>query len=372
MPAAGRLCLAFALAAIVQAADTPRPTETVRLKDIATVEGVRENLLVGYGVVVGLNGTGDRRQTLFTTQTLGNILQRMGLQIPTAAVQVRNVAAVFITATLPPFAHPGTRLDVTVSSTGDAKSLEGGLLLLAPLSGPDGKVYALAQGPVTVGGYRAGLNGNLKQVNHPTVGTIPNGAIVERDASVNLQGLTHLTLLLREPDFITARNAAEAINRSVGAPIARATDSRSVEIAHIPERFGGPAGLLSQIEDVVVPIEPVARVVVNERTGTIVLGGEVTLTPASVLQGNLTVEIVTRFEVSQPFPLSPGGQTVVVPQTSVQAHEQPAQVIRLQEGATVAELVRGLQSIGATPRDVIAILQALKRAGALHAELEVI
>jgi flagellar P-ring protein precursor FlgI len=368
-----RLALAIvAMALAAAAADRDRPAEVARLKDIATVEGVRDNLLAGYGVVVGLNGTGDRRQTLFTTQTLGNILQRMGLQIPTAAVQVRNVAAVFVTATLPPFAHPGTRLDVTVSSIGDATSLDGGLLLLAPLSGPDGRVYAMAQGPVTVGGYRAGLNGNLKQVNHPTVGTIPGGAIVERETSVNLQTLDRVALLLREPDFVTARHVAEAINQALGEAVAVATDSRRIEIQRIPQGLGGVPGLMARIEDLPVKIEPVARVVINERTGTVVLGGDVTLTPASIFHGNLTVEIVTRFEVSQPAPLSPGGQTVVVPQTGVQAQEQPAQTIRLQEGATVADLVRGLQAIGATPRDVIAILQALQRAGALHAELEVI
>lgn len=352
-------------------AATGKRADLVRLTDITSVEGVRSNPLVGYGVVVGLAGTGDSRQTLFTTQTLANILQRMGLQIPANAVQVRNVAAVFVTATLPPFAHPGTQIDVTVSSTGDAKSLQGGTLLLTPLLGPNGKVYAMAQGPLVLGGYSAGKNSNVKMVNHPNVGIISNGAIVERDASISLAGMTHLSLLLHQPDFATARNVAQAINKALGRPVARPLDSRRVQISDLPRTASAVSDLLARIENLQVAVDPVARVVVNERTGTIVMGGDVTLSAASILHGNLTVEIVTQFEVSQPAPFSKTGQTEVVPQTTVQAQEQPAQAIRLQEGATVSELVRGLQTIGATPRDVIAILQALKAAGALHAELVV-
>jgi flagellar P-ring protein precursor FlgI len=348
-----------------------KTADLVRISDITRVEGVRGNPLVGYGVVVGLAGTGDSRQTIFTTQTLANILQRMGVQIPASAVQVRNVAAVFITATLPPFAQPGIRIDVTVSSTGDAKSLQGGMLLLTPLLGPDGKVYAMAQGPLVLGGYSAGQNGNLKQVNHPNVGIISNGAIVERDAAVSLADMTHLSLLLHNADFATARNVAQAINKALGRSVAEPLDSRRIQVSGLPQSASGVSDLLARIENLRVAVNPIARVVVNERTGTIVMGGDVTLSAASILHGNLTVEIVTRFEVSQPAPFSKVGQTEVVPQTSVQAQEQPAQAIRLQEGATVSELVRGLQTIGATPRDVIAILEALKAAGALHAELVV-
>jgi flagellar P-ring protein precursor FlgI len=366
-------CLAAAM--IVGAARGARAADKaadlVRLKDITSVEGVRGNPLIGYGVVVGLAGTGDSRQTVFTTQTLGNILQRMGVQIPATAVQVRNVAAVFITATLPPFAQPGTRIDVTVSSTGDAKSLGGGMLLLAPLVGADGKVYAMAQGPLDLGGYSAGLNSNAKVVNHPNVGIVPNGAIVERDTAVSLAGLTQLSLLLRNPDFTTARNVADAINKALGRPAAMPLDSRRIVISGIPRRASEVSDLLANIEDLRVPVDQTARVVVNERTGTVVMGGNVTLGAAAILHGNLTVQIVTHFEVSQPEPFTKGGKTVVVPQTNVQAQDQAAQSIKLQEGATVEELVRGLQTIGASPRDVIAILQALKAAGALHAQLVV-
>lgn len=363
--------LAAALASPALAETTAKPPDMVRLKDITSVEGVRGNPLIGYGVVVGLAGTGDSRQTIFTTQTLGNILQHMGVQIPATAVQVRNVAAVFVTATLPAFAQPGTRVDVTVSSTGDAKSLEGGMLLLAPLVGADGKVYAMAQGPLNLGGYSAGLNSNVKVVNHPTVGIIPGGAVVERDAAVSLAGLTHLSLLLRHPDFTTARNVAAVINKAMGRQAAAPLDSRRIEISNIPRRASAVSDLLANIEDLRVAVDTEARVVVNERTGTIVMGGDVTLSAASILHGNLSVEIVTHFHVSQPAPFTKKGKTVVVPQTNLQAQDQAAQTIKLQEGATVEELVRGLQTIGASPRDVIAILQALKAAGALHAQLVV-
>lgn len=350
------------------AAETPH---LVRLGDIMSIEGVHGNPLVGYGVVVGLAGTGDSRQTIFTTQTLANILQHMGVQIPASAVQVRNVAAVFVTATLPPFSQPGTRIDVTVSSTGDAKSLNGGILLLTPLTGPDGKVYAMAQGPLVVGGYSAGQNGNVKLVNQPNVGIITDGAIVERKASVSLANMTRLSLLLDHPDFVLARNVASAINKALGRSAAEPVNSRQIRVGGLPQTASGVSDLLAQIEDLHVPINPIARVVVNERTGTVVMGGDVTLSPASILHGDLTVNIVTRFQVSQPAPFSKVGKTVVVPQTNLQAQEQPAQSIRLQAGATVEQLVRGLQTIGATPSDVIAILQALEKAGALHAQLVV-
>lgn len=369
------ILIAFLIAATLTStpplAASPKAVSRARLGDISSVEGVRGNPLIGYGVVVGLAGTGDSRQTVFTTQTLANILQRMGVRIPASAVQVRNVAAVFITATLPPFSQPGTRIDVTVSSTGDAKSLQGGMLLLTPLLASDGKVYAMAQGPLVLGGYRAGKNSNSKVVNHPNVGIVSNGAIVEREVSVSLAGRKHLSLLLRNPDFATARDVAGAINKSLGRAAAQPLDSRRIEISELPQTASGVSDLLARIENLRVAVNPIARVVVNERTGTVVLGGDVTLSAASILHGNLSVEIVTRFQVAQPSPLSKGGRTVVVPQTSVQAQEQPAQTIRLQQGATVEELVRGLQTIGATPRDVIAILQALKAAGALHAELVV-
>jgi flagellar P-ring protein precursor FlgI len=340
------------------------------IRDITTVEGVRENPLLGYGMVVGLRGTGDRQQTVFSNQTLTNLLQRMGVQAPANSIRVNNVAAVFVTASLPPFARPGTRLDVTVSSVGDAKSLEGGLLLLAPLYGSDGRVYAAAQGPVAVGGYSVGSLGNAKQVNHPTVGRIPGGGLVERDVSVDLR-TAKLSLLLSDPDFSTAQEVAGAINRDFGAPVASVQDSRRVAISAQAAGSSDVPAILARLENLSVEVRRRARVVVNERTGTIVMGRDVRLGSVSILHGNFSIDIATTFAVSQPESFSQG-QTQVVPESAVRAEETPARKIELKEGASVEQLVTGLQTIGATARDVIAILQAIKAAGALEADLEVI
>jgi len=354
-------------------ADGPKPeARQARLRDISTVEGVRDNLLIGYGLVVGLKRTGDSQQTQFSTQTLANILQRMGVQIPVASVQIRNVAAVFATATLPPFARPGARLDVTVSSIGDAKSIEGGLLLLTPLHASNGEVYAEAQGPLTIAGYTAGAHGNSTSVNHPTVGRIPDGGIVERDVSVDLSHLTRIALLLRDPDFSVARNTAIAINKDLGDGVAQAIDGSRVEVNTTGIVKDGIPALLAHIGDLSVTVPSIGKVVVNERTGTVVMGRDVSLGACSILQGSLAVDITTEYQVSQPNPLSQQGQTVVVPQSTVKAKEGPAQSLQLKEGATVEDLVKGLQAIGASARDIIAILQAIKAAGALQAELEVI
>ena len=341
----------------------------VRLGDVSTVEGVRDNLLIGYGMVVGLNGTGDRQQTVFSVQTLSNLLQKMGIQFTASAVVVKNVAAVFVTATLPPFSRPGTPIDVTVSSIGDAKSLEGGLLLFTTLHGPDGQVYATAQGPLANGGYTAGGRGNSVQVNHPTTARIPAGGIVERDAAMDLSHLSQLSLLLRDPDFQTATQAAAVIEAELGKGSAWAVDSRRIEI-QVPAH-GLVSGLLAKVEDLRVAIHPQAKVIVNERTGTIVMGQEVSLGACSILHGNLSVVITTEFKVSQPLPYSQG-QTQVVPQTTVKATESPARRIELPEGASVDDLINGLQAIGATPRDIVAIMEALRAEGALQAELEII
>lgn len=363
------LLLSLIAAPLCFAAETePRK---VAVRDIASIEGVRENPLVGYGIVVGLNGTGDRRQTMFTIQSLANALQRMGVQIPTATARVNNIAAVFVTASLPPFARPGTHIDVNVSSIGDAKSLEGGMLLLTPLYGADGGIYAAAQGPLTVGGYSAGATGTAKQVNHPTVGRIPSGGLVERDTAVDLQKLGKISLMLSESNFRTASDIASAINQELGKPVAQAVDGRRIQIApEITEDANLPA-LLARVEGVQVNVYPRARVVVNERTGTIVMGREVRLAAVSILHGSLSIEIATEFAVSQPNPFSKG-QTTVVGQPEVRSEEKAARRVELTEGATVEQLVSGLQNIGATARDVIAILQAIKAAGALEAELEVI
>ena len=366
-------CFVICNAARANAVDQAKAEQTlVRLRDISTVEGVRDNLLIGYGLVVGLKRTGDSQQTQFSTQTLANILQRMGLQIPVASVQIRNVASVFVTATLPPFSRPGARIDVTVSSIGDAKSIEGGLLLLTPLHASDGQVYAEAQGALTIAGYTAGAHGNTTTVNQPTVGMISNGGIVERDVSVDLSHLTRVSLLLREPNFSVAQDAAEAIDKDLGRGVAHAIDGSLVEVNTTGILGDGMPALLSRIGELSVKIPAVAKVVINERTGTVVLGRDVSLGACSILQGSLTVNISTTLEVSQPAPLSQTGNTAVVPQTTVQAQAAPAQAVRLQEGATVEDLVRGLQTIGATARDIVAILQAVKAAGALEAELEII
>lgn len=346
-------------------------THKVLIRDVATVEGVRDNSLIGYGLVVGLKGTGDRQQTYFTVQTLASILARMGVQIPTSSVRVNNVAAVFVTASLPPFARPGMHVDVMVSSSGDARSLEGGLLLLTPLYAADGQVFAAAQGPLVVGGYSAGTATNSKQVNHPTVGRIPGGALVERDNSLSLKELDHVSLLLNDASFSTAEEVANVINRGCPTPMATAVDSRRIEIEM---RAGGtepvPA-LIARIENLEIEIRRRAKVVVNERTGTVVLGKDVHLGAVSILHGNFSIEVTTATSVSQPNPLA-SGQTQVVPQTKVNAGDAPARNVELGEGASVEQLVTRLQAIGASARDIISILQAIKAAGALEAELEVI
>jgi flagellar P-ring protein precursor FlgI len=284
---------------------------------------------------------------------------------------VHNIAAVFVTATLPPFARPGMRIDATISSIGDAKTLEGGTLLLTSLYGPDGQVYGLAQGGMVLGGYSTGGRGNSKQVNHPTVGRITGGVLVEREAAVSLRDVTTVSLLLHNPDYSTARDIAAAINKELGKDSAHAVDSRRVEIAGIEMGADTVPQLLARIEELQVEFTTPAKVIVNERTGTVVMGADVSLGPCSILHGNLAIEVTTHFEVSQPQPLSQG-KTEVVPQTTVKAQEGPAQAIHLEEGATVDELIRGLQSIGATARDIVAILQAIKAAGALQAELEIL
>lgn len=344
-----------------------------RVKDVASVEGIRDNQLVGYGIVVGLRGTGDSTQTIFPVQTLISTLQRMGVNMQqstsTSSMRVQNMAAVFIAATLPPFARPGSKLDVTVSSAGDARSLEGGLLLMTPLYGPDGQIYAQAQGPLILGGYSVASNGNVKALNHPTTGRIPSGAIAERAVPLDLAQMHTLSLILSDADFRTAELMAASINRELGRPLAHATDSRRVEV--IPSPHEDIPELLSKVEAVEVEVFPRAKVVVNERTGTVVIGGDVRLQPVSILHGGLAVNVVSRFEVSQPNAFGQGS-TQVVQQTTVQAQDKPANRIELREGATVDDLVQNLQQIGATARDIISILQAMKEAQALEAELEVL
>jgi flagellar P-ring protein precursor FlgI len=345
----------------------------VLIRDVASVEGVRDNSLIGYGLVVGLKGTGDKQQTYFTIQTLASILARMGVEIPPSVVQttvqVKNVAAVFVTATLPPFSRPGMQLDVTVSSVGDARSLEGGMLLLTPLYAADGQVYGAAQGPLAVGGYATGSSANSKTVNHPTVGRVPNGAIVERDSSIDLTKLPSLSLLLNESSFTTAEEMASVINQALGSGQATVVDGRQVKIQTSPG--ASVTALMARIENLEIRVRRKAKVVVNERTGTVVLGKDVRLGAVSILHGSFSVEVTTTYSVSQPNPLG-GGQTEVVPQTKLSAGDAPTRNVALEEGASVEQLVTRLQSIGASARDVVSILQAIKAAGALEADLVVI
>jgi flagellar P-ring protein precursor FlgI len=343
----------------------------IKIRDLTSVEGVRENPLIGYGMVVGLTRTGDSQQTVFTTQTLANIMQRMGAQIPAGTARVNNVAAVFVTASLPAFARPGTQLDVTVSSIGDAKSLEGGLLLLTPLYGADGQVYAAAQGAIAVGGYAVGGAGASKQMNHPTLGRVPAGGRVERSLAFDFNRLDPVSLLLREPDFSTAGAISDAINLEFGHAVASARDGGRVEVD--PSATGGAnlTAVLARIENLSVIVHRRARVVVNERTGTVVMGKDVRLGAVSILHGGFSVQISTEYSVSQPAPLS-SGKTEVVGQTELRAKDLPARRLEIGEGASIDQLVGGLQNMGATARDVISILQAIKAAGALDADLEVI
>lgn len=345
------------------------PVRQARIKDIASIEGIRDNQLVGYGIVVGLQGTGDSQQTSFPTQTLAATLLRMGVSVPAASIRVQNLAAVFVSATLPPFARPGTKLDVTASSAGDARSLEGGLLLMTPLYGADGKIYAQAQGPLVVGGYSVNVNGNVKQLNHPNTARIPYGAMVERGVPLDLEGRHEFSLLLNDADFRSAEAMAQAINGDLGRTAAHVLDSRRIDLS-VANGEEIPL-LLARVEAIEVPVYPRAKVIVNERTGTVVIGGTVVLQPVSILHGGLAVNVVSDFLVSQPNGFS-SGTTQVTQQTRVSALDKPVNRIELKQGATVDDLVRSLQTIGASARDVISILQAMKSAGALEAEIEVL
>ena len=364
------LLLLLAVAALdAQDVKTVAGERHARVKDISSIEGIRDNQLVGYGLVMGLHGTGDSQQTTFPTQTLAAMLLRMGVSVPASAIKVQNLAAVFVSATLPPFARPGLKLDVTIASAGDAQSLEGGMLLMTPLYGTDGKIYAQAQGELVVGGYSVSVNGNTKQFNHPTTARVPYGAMVERALQLEIGDRGSFSLVLDDADFKSAGAMAEAINAELGHKAARAHDSRRVDLVvnkgeDVPE-------LLARVEAVEVSVYPKAKVVVNERTGTVVIGGKVVLQPVSILHGGLAVRVVTDLKVSQPNAFSATGTTQVVPETRVDANDKPVSRIELKQGATVDDLVRSLQAIGASARDVISILQAMKSAGALEAEIEV-
>jgi len=348
------------------------PLQAARVKDLATVEGVRTNQLVGYGLVVGLNGTGDKSSARFTTQTVLNMLERLGVFLDQSKISVKNVAAVIVTADLEPFARAGSKLDVLVSSIGDATSLSGGTLLMAPLRGADGQVYAVAQGPLLVGGFQVtGQTGSTAAKNHPTVGRIPQGATVERELEYTINDLGQIMITLDKGDFTTAQRMVEAINDNLGGKYAIALDHSTIQLHVPPTYLGDVVGLMAKVEGTPVDPDAVAKVVVDERNGTIVMGANVRIATCAVAHGSLSIQVRESLEVSQPLPFSEG-ETTVVPETDIRIAETDNNLILLETGVTLGSVVDALNAIGATPRDLIAILQSLKAAGALQARLEII
>lgn len=352
--------------AAVQAAPADDPA--VRIKDIARILSDRPNQLTGLGLVTGLEGTGDSSTSQANVQMVANLLRNFGVTVPPEQLRVRNVAAVTVTAELPPFARTGDRIDVVVSSLGDAKSLQGGVLLLTPLRGADGRVYAVAQGSVSIGGFNVRRGGAAVQKNHPTVGIVPGGATVEVEVPAELAAQNRVTLVLREPDFTTATRVAEVINRTFTSQTARAVDKSTVEVALPTAYREDPVSFIAALEELPVRPDGVARIVVNERTGTIVMGHQVRLSTVAVAQGNLSVRIVPQPKVSQPPPFSEG-ETIITPGVEIEAEEGQGHMVVLPSPVAVQDLVDALNGVGATPRDIIAILQAIKAAGALHGEL---
>lgn len=348
--------------------------QTVRIKEVAAVQGVRSNQLTGFGLVVGLDGTGDQTtQMPYTAQGMNNYLQQLGLNLPAdAKVQFKNVAAVMVTAQLPAFAQPGQMIDVTVSSMGNAKSLRGGTLITTPLKGLDGEIYAIAQGNLLVGGAGAAAGGSKVQVNHLSAGRIPAGAQVERAVPTAFALGQTIDLGLNAADFQTARRVAEAINARMGAGVASAVDGRLVRL-QAPADPHARVGFLAEVEEIPMQaVIPVAKVIVNTRTGSIVMNQAVTLAPVAVAHGNLSVSISSTPVISQANPLAPGGRTVVAEKADIQITQESGSLIQMDAAPQLADLVRMLNSLGATPQDLLAILQAIKAAGAMNAELEVI
>jgi len=350
--------------------DTPRGV--TRVKDVARLDGYQSMPLVGYGLVVGLNKTGDRRQTIFSAQTLANMLQRFGVEVASEAIKIENIAAVMVTTELPAFVRPGGRLDVVASSVGDARSLQGGTLLATPLRGPDGSIYALAQGPLSIGGFGGGRGGNSVMVNHLTTGRVPGGGMVQTAQRVELKASDRIILSIMDPDFTTATRLAKAVAAELGAGTSRVVDPASVAIS-VPEAYRASLpDLMARIEPLPLEVDAPARVVINERTGTVVVGSDVRVSAAAVAHGNLSVRISTKYNVSQPAPWSAKGETVVTPDEQVDVNEGSSQLVVLEEGTTLQAVVKALNALGVTPRDIIAIMQALKAAGALRAELVII
>ena len=345
---------------------------TSRIKDLANIEGVRQNQLIGYGLVVGLNGTGDTLNNIpFTKQSLQAMLERLGVNVRGQTLRTGNVAAVMVTANFPAFATQGTRIDVTVSSLGDAKSLQGGMLLVTPLLGADGNVYAVGQGSVAIGGFQA--EGEAAKIVRgvPTVGRISNGALIEREIEFNLNRQSQLRMALRNPDFTTAKRIAAAINDYIGVPTAEPLDPSTIGIT-VPQQYrGNVVSLLTEVEQLQVEPDIAAKIVIDERSGIIVMGNDVRVSTVAVAQGNLTVTITETPQVSQPTPFSRGGTTTVVPRTRIGVQEDGKKLALVRNGVSLQQLVDGLNALGIGPRDLIAILQAIKAAGAIQADIEV-
>ena len=371
MPTTLRLILPLLAALSLLAA----PAQAARIKELASVQGVRSNQLTGYGLVVGLDGTGDQTtQMPYTTQSLSNYLQQQGISLPAAAasqLQLKNVAAVLITAQLPAFAQPGQVIDVSVASMGNAKSLKGGTLIATPLRGADGEIYALAQGNLVVAGAGAAAGGSKVQINHLSAGRIPGGAQVERSVPSPLQDGDYVTLGLDSSDFQTARRVAAAINDRLGTGLAQALDGRTVQV-RAPNNPNARVNFIAELEELQIEkTTPAARVVINARTGSIVLNQAVTLGPCAIAHGNLSISIASTPVISQPAPFSQG-QTVVTQQSDIQVKQEPGKLLSMPASSQLSDVVRALNALGATPQDLLAILQAIKAAGALNAELEVI
>ncbi len=367
-----RRCLCLLAALVLLFGPLVQPAAAIRLKDIASFKGVRPNQLIGNGLVVGLNGTGDGTNVDFNTQELANMLTQLGLNPSRDKMKVKNVATVAVTALLPPFARSGSKIDVLVSSLGDAKSLQGGTLLLTPLKGVDGQVYALAQGPVSVGGFAAGGDaGGGVTKNHPTAGRIAAGATVEREIPLNFLEKDNFTLSLHDADFTTSQRAVAAINRALHGNYALSQDGGTIHVKLPPTYKDQIVPLLASLENLEIVPDSVAKVVLDERNGTVVMGANVRLSTVAIAHGNLMVRIKERPRISQPLPFSQG-RTVVVPDSTVTTQEGENRLMVLPEGVSIGQVVQALNAIGVTPRDLIAILQAIKAAGALQAELEII
>jgi len=341
-----------------------------RIKDIASFEGVRDNQLIGYGLVVGLDGSGDKGQT--AVQGIVNMLKRMGLTINANDLQSKNIAVVVVTASLPPFAKPGLKTDALISTIGDAKSIQGGTLLLTPLKGPDGKVYALAQGPVSIGGFAAAGEGAVSQKNHTTAGKVPEGVTIEREPLFSLGNGSDIRLFLHRADFTTADGVSKQINDALQGDFAVTLDPSAVKLS-VPEEYrDNLVGLITRVEMLDVKVDMPAKIIINERTGTVVVGDNVRISPVAIAHGSLAIEIREEALVSQPLPFAPEkAETVQVPRTDISVTEQKGHLVEV-SGITLGEVVRALNALGVTPRDLISILQALKAAGALRAELELI